>query len=158
MLPAPYARALRRLLDALRDCDAVWALTGSAGLALQGVAIVPRDIDVQTDKQGAYAIQERLKAYVTRPVAFSATGRIRSHLGALRLAGVPVELMGRLQKRLPDGRWDVPVDVGSLRTVLSWQGYAVPVLPLEYEYQAYLTLGRTETADRIRRVLTARGG
>ena len=61
--------AVVRRLD--RDLDgALWVLTGSVGLALQGMPLEPRDVDVQTDAAGAYEIERRLAAYTTRPVAF----------------------------------------------------------------------------------------
>lgn len=112
MLPWRHLAALREIEARLRGSGVRWALTGSASFAPQGVPVEARDIDVQTDAAGAYSLAGRFAEAVTRPVAFSEAGRMRSHFGALRLYGVTVELMGDIAKRLPDGRWEEPVDLG----------------------------------------------
>ncbi|MEW5933231.1 MAG: hypothetical protein AB1816_06580 [Bacillota bacterium] len=134
------------LLGALQGRDIAWALTGSMAFALQGVPVGPHDIDIQTDEAGAYAIQSLFRDRVQRPVRFSEAANVRSHFGALTLDGIEVEIMGALQKRLPSGHWEPPVDVKALRIFVPWQGYRVPVLPLEYECGAYARLGRHERA------------
>lgn len=58
---------------------AVCCFTGSVSFALRGLAIASHDIDIQTDAHGAYAIEHCFPSYVTQPVAFSATEKIRSH-------------------------------------------------------------------------------
>ena len=148
---------LRIVHDQLRGSAAVWALTGSLGMALQGMPLTPHDVDLQTDPDGAYEIERRLAAWMVRPVAFLESERIRSHLGQARILEVPVEIMGGIQKRLPDGTWEAPVPVGAHRLVVSIEGMTVPVLSLEYEREAYLKLGRLERAEQIRRFLEAAG-
>ena len=88
---------------------------------------------------------------MTRPVAFSAAERIRSHFGALRLDGVTVEIMGDIAKRLPDGRWEEPVDLDAHTRFVEAHGPRLPVLALEYEAAAYRTLRRTQTAELLER-------
>jgi hypothetical protein len=55
-------------------------LTGSLNLALQGVPVEINDIDVLTDKVGAYEIENCFSEYETRKAAFSSAERIRSYL------------------------------------------------------------------------------
>ncbi|MBN1440298.1 MAG: hypothetical protein JW929_12900 [Anaerolineales bacterium] len=134
----------------------IWAITGSLGFALQGMQVEVHDVDLQTDRAGAYEIERRFSSYVVRPAAFSGTERIRSHFGALEINGIKVEIMGDLQKRLPDGHWEDPVDVRRhLRRIL-WGGMNLPVLSMEYEYQAYRMLGREEQAERLRKWMDRR--
>lgn len=64
--------------------------------------------------------------------------------------GVKVEVMGALQKKGPDGIWELPVEVERHWEFVPFEGMILPVLSLEYEEQAYRNLGRTEKADRIR--------
>ncbi|MCW5852548.1 MAG: hypothetical protein KIT87_20910, partial [Anaerolineae bacterium] len=64
-----------------------WAVTGSVGMALQGIPVEPHDIDLQTDAAGAYEIQRRLAEYSVQPVAFLAGERMRSHFGRLVIEG-----------------------------------------------------------------------
>ncbi|RKZ25640.1 hypothetical protein DRQ20_04710, partial [bacterium] len=89
---------------------------------------------------------------------FSSTDKIRSHFGELRIDGVKVEIMGDVQKRLPDGGWEEPVDVEKHRKFIQVEGMRVPVLKLEYEYRAYLILGRKERAEILERYMCKKGG
>jgi hypothetical protein len=131
----------------------LWVVTGSLGFALQGVPVAVHDVDVQADAAGAYEIERRFAAEVTRPVAFARAERIRSHFGALQLFDVTVELMGDIEKRLPDGTWDGPTDLARHRRWATHAGLAVPVLDLAYEAGAYARLGRMETVELLRRWL-----
>ena len=94
---------------------------------------------------------------VVRKVALSASESIRSHFGALEIDGIQVEIMGDIQKCLPDGSWEEPVDLERHRRFVEVAGMRVPVLSLEYEAQAYLTLGRVEKAEMLRKWLDGEG-
>ena len=102
---------------------------------------------------GAYEIESLFSDVVIRKVEFSATERIKSHFGALQIDGVEVEIMGDIQKRGADGVWEEIVDLAHYRQMVEIEGLLVPVLSLEYEYQAYLKLGRVERAKMLRRWL-----
>ncbi len=153
MIDTAFLHALRKFSARLEGAEITWALTGSLSFALQGVPVEPRDIDAQTDEAGAYVIERRCSEYVVRPVAFSGTEKIRSHFGALVIDGVKVEIMGALQKRLADGSWEELVDIRPHLRFVEIEDMRVPVLALEYEYQAYLTLGRYERAALLKRTL-----
>jgi len=133
----------------LSGTETTWAVTGSLGQALQGVEVAVHDIDIQTDEPGAYEIERCFSDHVVRKVQFSSTETIRSHFGELCIDGVSVEIMGAIQKRLPDGKWEDRVDVSEHRRFVDLDGLAVPVLSLEYECQAYRRLGRTAKADML---------
>jgi hypothetical protein len=108
------------------------------------------DIDVQTDAAGAYAIERCLAEYIVQPVRFVGSERMRSHLGALEIGGVKVEIIGALQKRLGDGSWEEPAQVDRHKRWVDLAGLRIPVLALEYEYEAYRTMGRLEKAEMIK--------
>ena len=130
--------------------DVIWGVTGSVGMAWQGVPLTPHDIDIQTDAVGAYEIERRLAAYVTRPVTFSATERMRSHFGALTIDGVKVEIIGDIERRLADGSWSKPPDLTRIIHWVERDGLRLPVLDLEYEIAAYTQLGRLDRASLVR--------
>jgi hypothetical protein len=150
MIDARYLDILRLIVRRLEGRAIDWAVTGSCGFALQGLDVTVHDIDLQTDAPGAYAIERALGAMSRRKVAHSATERIRSHFGALEIEGVTVEIMGDIQKRLDDGTWESPVDIRLHRRWVAIDGMRIPVLSLEYEYTAYLRLGRAEQAEMLK--------
>ena len=153
MIDPAYLNVLCQIHARLFNTDVNWVVTGSLGFALQGVPVQPNDIDLQTDKAGAYEIESLFSNVAIRKVKFSATERIRSHFGALQIDDIEVEIMGDIQKRGADGVWEEIVDLGHYRRMVEINGLLVPVLSLEYEYQAYLKFGRTERAKMLRRWL-----
>jgi hypothetical protein len=142
-----YLKVLKEIVNRLEDKPIIWVLTGSLGMALQGVPIQVHDIDIQTDKDGAYEIERCFAEYVVEPVRYSESERICSHFGVLEIDDIKVEIMGNIQKRLGDWGWEKPVKVEHYRRWVEVGGMRVPVLSLEYEYQAYRRLGRDEKAE-----------
>lgn len=147
---ANFLGVLNKVHPRLQAADVIWVLTGSLAFALQEIPIVVHDIDIQTDENGAYEIAGLFPVHLIKPVTFSSTGIIRSHFGHLLIDGIEVEIMGDVQTRLPDRSWQSPPDLFTLRRYIAWGDLKIPVLPLEYEYQAYLKLGRYQTAKVLR--------
>ncbi|HHV61199.1 MAG TPA: hypothetical protein GXX51_00935 [Firmicutes bacterium] len=152
MVDPIYLKVLREICTRLSDNKVKWVLTGSLSFALQGIPVKPNDIDIQTDRAGAYEIERRFPEFVTRKVAFSSAERIRSDFGVLMIDGIRVEIMGDIQKRLDDGTWE-PVNLDLHRSIIEIDGMQIPVLSLDYEYHAYLKLGRPEKAQILKRYL-----
>ena len=61
MIDPVYLNVLRQIHARLSNTDVNWVVTGSLGFALQGVPVQPNDIDIQTDKVGAYEIERRFQ-------------------------------------------------------------------------------------------------
>lgn len=153
MIEPVYLNILRKIYARLNGSNVNWVVTGSLCFALQGVPVEIHDIDIQTDKAGAYEIERRFSEFINRKIIFSSAKRICSYFGALMIDGIKVEIMGDIQKRLEDGSWEDPVDLKQHRRVVEIQGMQIPVLSLEYEYQAYLRLGRIDKAEMLRKWL-----
>ena len=153
MIKPAYLEVLHRICNRLSRSEVNWMVVGTTSLALQGMAIEePEDIDIQTDRVGAYEIERLCSEWVTRKVTFSSTNRIRSHFGDLLIDGIKVELMGDLQHQREDGEWEDLPDQ-RYKQVVKIEGTKVPIPPLEYEYEGYLMLGRTESAEMVRKFL-----
>jgi hypothetical protein len=153
MITPNHLKIVHHIHARLHGTQIDWVITGSLSFALQGLDVDVRDIDLQTDSTGAYEIARLLAEHISKPVRFLSSDRIRSHFGALEIEGIPVGIMGDMQKRGPDGSWEDPVDLECYKQWVNVDGMHVPVLSLEYEYRAYLQLGRTEQADMLRRWL-----
>lgn len=150
MIDLRYLTALQIIYERLKGSDTVWAITGSFGMALQGMDLPVHDIDIQTDQQGAYGIERELAEYAVVPVRYIQSERIRSHLGKLEIDSIQVEIMGAIQKRVDNQIWEQPVRVEEHLKWVEIEGMQIPVLSLEYEYQAYKKLGRNEKAEAIK--------
>jgi len=148
MIPEQHERALRIIYNKLSGMDINWVITGSVSFCLQGVPLTPNDIDIQTDKGGAYKLENLFEERMTREVKFSSTDRIRSHFGAFELEDVEVEIMGAVQK-FYDGRWEKPIDINRNKKFVEFSGMDLPVLALRYEARAYRRYGRIEMADKL---------
>ena len=152
MINPAFLTVLRKLYARLDGTNTNWAVTGSLCFALQGVPMPEvHDIDLQSDAAGAYDIERLFAENVTRKVQFSSTPNIRSHFGALMIDGVKVEIMGDVEKRVDAASdWEAPPDLKQVKRYVQVDEMRVPVMDLEYECQAYLSMGRTATAKLLR--------
>jgi len=141
---------LRIICERLSDNQLNWVVTGSLGMVLQVMDIEVHDIDIQTDKIGAYEIESVFSEYVVKPVHYRKSERIHSHFGVLDIGGIKIDIMGDVQKLLEIQVWEEPVYVEQYRHWISFEGMQVPVLSLEYEHQAYRGMGRFEKAEKIK--------
>jgi hypothetical protein len=130
MIPKQILRVLVILAEQLESSKTSWALTGSTSLALQGVDLIPNDIDILTDEAGAYAIAKLFSKHVLVPVSFKKSPKYESHFGRLEIEGVSVELMGELRV-FRGGRW-LPIMTPRTRKIENVQvdKHTVPVVSL----------------------------
>lgn len=160
-LPAHLARVVVQLVGLLPHDEVNWALTGSVAHRLSGVAVpLGGDVDVQADEAGAFEIQRRLPAgAIVEEIRWRDSGLIRSYFGRADIGGVPVDIMGALQKRLSRSEpWTPPIDPADHRQYVGFDGVAVPVMGLAHEAWAYEMLGRPERATLLRRAAARDGG
>ena len=125
MISQTHLKVLYKLYERLKDSNVNWVVTGSLGFALQGVSVEPHDIDIQTDKEGAYEIEHFFSEFIVEPVRFKESERIRSHFGALMIEGVKVEIMGEIQKKIND-EWEPPVDITKYKRLCKLKGWKFP--------------------------------
>jgi len=154
MIETQYLNALRIIYTKLKDSSITWVITGSLGMALQDVDVEINDIDIQTTPNGAYEIEKLFSEYIVEPVSYLISENIRSYLGKLQIIGIEVEIMGGIQKLIENQTWEEPINLENHRRFLIIDKMHIPVLSIEYEYQAYLKLGRIEKAEKLRNWLS----
>jgi hypothetical protein len=153
-LPESHARVLEFLLDWVPPNEFQWALTGSASLRLQGVDLAVHDIDIQTDGNSVYLIEQRLVEYMKTAVRAWDSPGMRSLDGKAEMDGIQIELLANVTHKMADGNWSSYTDFKRL-IWLDWHGRRVAVFPLEDEANAYEAMGRTEKAALIRETIEA---
>jgi hypothetical protein len=156
MIPCNHIAVLKKIYGRMKGKEVVWVVTGSLGLALRGIPVQVHDIDIQTDKRGAYAFEKIFSEYVSRTVTFSSSSGMRSFFGELTIEGLKVEIMGDVQHLLEDGRWNDPPDIIRYKQTVDVEGMAIPVLALECELRAYRRLGRADKVKAIEKRLRCR--
>ena len=152
MIERRYLSALRRICNRLSGLKHPWAITGSLGLALQGVAVDVHDVDIQTNKEGAYQIVDLLTEKVVKPVSFLESEGIRSHFGQIETEGCIIEIMGDIEKKSELG-WEGPPRLSEILRIVRFEELSVPVLDLDYERTAYGQLNRMTTVEAIEQAL-----
>lgn len=149
-LPEQHAQVLAFLIEKIHPFDFVWVLTGSAGLRLQGVDISVNDLDVQTDAQTIYVLEQKLAEYMKVSVHVWESAHTLSHHGQAEINGLQVELLGDMRHRSSAGIWEPARDITSFREWVNWRELQVPVISLKHEALAYEKMGRTQKAELIR--------
>lgn len=145
-----HLNVLKQLYLSLKATDIVWAVTGSTNHALQGIAIIPRDIDILTNKTGAYRIEELFQDFVVRNASYRVESTIRSYFGILCVKGIQIEIIGDIENQLDNGKWEPHVDWEKHIEYLTINDFIVPVLSLEYELQIYKKLHQHHRVKLLR--------
>ena len=127
-----------------------WVLVGSANSAIQGVDVTAHDIDILTDKKGAFLISKLLKDYEIKSVEYKKSEKYASYFGQFRIKGVNVEVMGELEIKRPKGVWyKKPL----IKKIIKVDEIRVPVNPLEEELAGYKASERVKKVGKIKEAL-----
>ena len=132
---------LKIIHEKLKDKKLDWALIGSTNLALQGIKIKPKDIDILTDKKSAFEINKLLKEYEIEPVRLSNSKLFGpQYFGEFKIEDIKIEVIGKLKKeRL-------------LTKIIKIDGMNLPAVSLEEELKAYEALGRKKDFNKIKKI------
>lgn len=144
-IPNEYLSVLEFLTKKLLKVH--WVLVGSLSLALQGVNIRPKDIDILTDKAGALKCNELLKDFCLEPIKWSKTDTFASYFGKFRIKNLLVEIMGDLEIKDQNTWRKIESRLKAVRSV-QINDIRVPVSPLKEQLESYQKLNREK--DRLR--------
>lgn len=134
---------LRQIAQQLDAAGVTYAVVGGTSLALHGLPLRVKDIDIETDVAGAYRFAELFPDCVVEPVAPRESAFYRSHFGRFDFDGVPLEVMGCLERREGDA-W-VPTQISNTEAI-ALDGVQVRASWLEEEVLAYIRRGRLDRA------------
>jgi hypothetical protein len=142
--------ALSATLAALESVDVDWYFAGSTALAVRGVDIVPKDIDLVTDASGAHTLEAALHRHLVQPLV-ATPGWIADSFTRAFL-GVRVEWVGGVSPAIDEQE---PADFGPAAAArleeVRWNGHALRVPPIDLQLQVTRRRGREERAVRIER-------
>jgi S-adenosylmethionine-dependent methyltransferase len=154
----PVLCEIARRLD---EAGVPYAVVGGTSLALHGLPLQVKDLDIEMDVEGACRFAALFAGHCVEPVSLRESPVYRSHFGRFDFEGVAVEVMGCLERREGDA-W-VPTEVINTDTV-DLDGVRVRASWLEEEVLAYIRRGRFDRAalclphcDRDRLLMLLRG-
>ena len=142
---------MRLLCKSLETSDVRWVLAGSLSLALQGISVEPHDIDLLTDRQGAFRINAMLKKYEQKAVDYAETEKVSSFFGVFEIQGVKVEVMGDYRER-QGTKWVSLSRRLANPKIIEVDGVRIPVCSLEDHLVSYRRLKRPKDAEKIRKI------
>jgi len=146
-LDSRIIEALQVVVQRLESTDIKWVLAGSVSLALQGVKVEPGDIDILTDREGAYGTADLLKKHETKPMKFRSYKWSRSYFGEFEIKGVKIEVMGDLEEKI-GGKWVSLSGRLVSPKLVKIDRIEMPVSSLEEQLRSYRLSSRKQ--DRIR--------
>jgi hypothetical protein len=153
VLSREHLQAVLTIATGLRDRPVDWAFTGSGAVALHGVDVPCRDLDVQTDAVGAALIVERFSAAATGEARDINTPEMAARATYLEMAGVIVEVLADIRAPDPEGRWRRSPLASHVTWISVAPGVHAPVLSLPRLLDIAEALKRVDTAGAIRRAL-----
>lgn len=143
LLPERILQVLRVVCPILNDAQVEWAVSGSLALALHGLPVVPKDVDLQTDRVGAEQTAQLLAEYLIYPLGMHLGVRlVRSYLAQYKIHDIVVEVMGNLEFQTLNGRWNPAPNFREKRQVIDYLGLSIPIVSLEYLLEFYTQLQR----------------
>jgi hypothetical protein len=149
--------ALKLVCKDLETSNVRWVLAGSLSLALQGVKVEPNDIDLLTDRRGAFRINAILKKYEKKEVTYSETEKVSSFLGIFEIQGVKVEVMGDYRER-QGTRWVSLSKRLENPKIIEIDGVRIPVSPIEDQLTSYRRSKRPKDVEKAEEISqSARG-
>lgn len=126
-----------------------FVLVGSCSLALQGIAVIPRDIDILTTPEGLERIDALLAPYRTRAPYFDDTEGRNSFRAFYEFEGIEVEVLGNVDNAYRAS------DFLNHRVLVERDGVEIPCLDLPAELAAYRGMGRADKVALIEAFLSA---
>ena len=155
MISENIASALEFIVNSIRGRKLNWVIGGSCSLAFNGLDVKPKDIDLITDKPGAYIFGEVLSKHLIKPVDFREGERFSSHFGRFLVKNMKVEVSGNLKIRNDKGEWTNHF-LDHYREI-TFRGVKIKVLSIEKAFISYLILGRERTLNQIASFLREKG-
>ncbi len=134
-----WRAVLRQMVRCLNEDGLTCKVVGGTAIALHGVPLPVRDIDIETDAAGVYRFQALFADRVVQPVMLCNDDLYRSHLGRFDFDGVRVEVMGDLHRREGEA-WVPTADL--TETWFDLDGVPVRAAWLEEEVLASIRRGR----------------
>jgi hypothetical protein len=144
--PARWQDALETVVERAGEVD--WWLTGSGALAVRGIAVAPRDLDLVTSAEGAEELARLFADLVVEPLSVG-DGWVATHFGRA-FAGARVEWVGNVSPAFE--ATDFGAAAAARLETVAWHGHALRLPPIELQLESARARG---LADRVAAIALA---
>lgn len=148
--PVPWEKALATFLKIIENKNIEWWLTGSAALAVRGIDVLPRDIDLTVAEADCEKLGKLLQEYLVEPVV-PCVGWIANWFGRAFI-NARLEWVGGVNDSIDT---PYPNDSGptaaKMLEVVKWNRAEIKVPPLELQLQVNERRGLTDRVKKIKR-------
>jgi len=151
MLSYNFKRVVKFIYSEIKNKDIIWAIVGSANMALQGIDIEPKDIDIITTPECLIIFSKIFRSYITKPICKKPPykkGYPEFYELKLNINDTEVHLFGEEDTDVYFSR----IKNGDTIFYLL-DGYKIPCLSLKSETGAYEDTHRGNKAEIIRKFL-----
>jgi hypothetical protein len=135
-----YISALIWIFDKLDSLNIKWAITGSMSHKVQGVNVLPRDIDIITTQCGAKKISILLDIYSIKVLKYRESERIRSYFSVFEYKNIEFDVFAEIENKVSDtfkmyhNYWEQNI------IKIEINDRDIPFLALEYDMEVYKNL------------------
>jgi hypothetical protein len=152
MLTLYQIEALKIITSKLATTDIRWAVYASGALALQGVDIIPDDLDIITDAKGASVMHGLLGEYEAKSFKKTPSDKFKSDPFILFLIkGVRVEVAGDFCIKTGD-RWILMSYLLDTATTICLGDMKIPTPTLHEMVMVYQMMGREKDLAKIKKI------
>ncbi len=153
--PAPWKEALAELVKRIEPLSPEWLLTGSCPLALRGIDVAPRGVDVIFAEKDFEPVRRAFADIAILPIV--PCGEWVAAAFGVAFKGAQISMAFGCKEDVDELN---PTDSGPYALAhaetLEWEGHPLRVTPLQLSLNINLRRGRTERAEKIRAHMDAR--
>lgn len=149
MLNQNFIDTLKLVANRLTSNGFIWAVIGSTNLALQGVDIVPRDMDIISTMDALPKIKSIFPEYEVAETEERKSATSGSYWRvAMHINDIEIEVLGEKENGIYADRL-----LAGHKIDVALDGVNISCLALESELQAYRDTGRQNRVDLIEKFL-----
>ena len=142
--------ALKTIAQKLASENIKWIISTSCALALQGIKIEPKNIDIITDNKELLKINELLKCYKIESFIHNPSERFDSIMNKFLINDCDVDIMNNFKiKSKTDNIWHNMSYLLKNPTIIQIEQIKMPVISLSQALEMYELMGREKDLIKI---------
>jgi len=152
MLKQKFKKVIKLIYTKLRDKNIKWAIIGTTNLALQGIKVKPKDLDIITDVKSLRMIKNLFKDFVSEQIKKGPSSKeklSKFYELKLKIKGIDCHIIGEKNSE---------IYLNKIKNIvlIKLENIKVPCLSLESGIKAYSKMGQNHKVKLIKEFLKNR--